>query len=201
MEQMKRLQTGTYDFTIPAVILPMMKARVGDVWINEQNFPDSTFREYVKTLPRSNKDKFTTEELENIKVIACDGYYLDENQKIKSLKGIEYFQDVETITVSGNNLSRLELDQPMLKVLRCNDNQLQSLEIKSSALRYLNCDANEIEHLSLECEALELLYCADNHLTKLDTSCLLELKALYASGNKNIELDTRENHFLEECTY
>lgn len=201
MVEAKRLQSVTYESMIPAVVLPMMKARVGDVWINEHNFPDPSFREYVKTLPRSNQDKFTKEELKQIKVIACDGYYLEEDQKIRSLKGIEYFQDVETITLSGNELTSLELDHPMLKMLRCNDNRLQCLEVKSATLRYLNCEMNELHHLSLDCEALELLYCANNHLKTLDTSSLLELKALYASGNHQIELDLNKNALLEECIY
>ena len=141
----------------PSLAFEITNSNKEDVWIDEETFPDPSFREYIKTLPRRHANRFTQDEIKKIKVIACDGYYLEDHQKIKTIKGIEHFHAVETITISYHHLTSLVLQQPFLKVLNCSHNELRQIKVQSKMLSYLNCDDNKLSYLHIESPNVEVL--------------------------------------------
>ena len=66
---------------------------VGDVPINEVNFPDPVFREYVKNLPGGDDGIFTTAEIDQITRINCFG------TSVENLTGIEYFTALKDVHI------------------------------------------------------------------------------------------------------
>lgn len=59
----------------------------GYIAINEKNFPDENFRDYVAGEWDKNQDKyFSPSEIANAKWISCD------NKEISNLKGIEFLR-------------------------------------------------------------------------------------------------------------
>ena len=163
------LTEGTHRLTVTSLCggwdfdcLEIEDAEAGVVF-NEENFPDANFRQYLK---ENFRDKgFTTEgvtvstyNLNRILEISCG------SRSISSLKGIEYFTALETLS--------------------CHDNQLTSLDISNnSALTTLECHNNQLSELDLSNNtALITLYCQNNHLRSLDLSNQTTLAALNISN-------------------
>ena len=70
-----------------------------DVEINETNFPDPTFREYVKRFDNNRNGKLSTTEINVVKNI-------DVSEKnIKSIKGVEFFVHLEELECVKNKIS------------------------------------------------------------------------------------------------
>lgn len=97
------------------------------VVINSTTFPDSKFRAYVKdfdTDTRLSPGRLTASECEAVKKIEVGG------NEITSLKGVEYFTNLE--------------------MLRCNNNQLEELDVsKNTELYLLNCSLNQLSTLDV----------------------------------------------------
>ncbi len=93
------------------------------VVINSTTFPDSKFRAYVKdfdTDTRLSPGRLTASECDAVKNIEVG------SNGITSLKGVEYFTNLE--------------------MLRCNNNQLEKLDVsKNTKLYLLNCSSNQIQ--------------------------------------------------------
>ncbi len=79
---------------IPAVLLVLLAAlivqaspvtAIGGVVISSVNFPDASFREYVKGFDENNDNFLDTAELDAVTKILCHA------RNIASLKGIEHF--------------------------------------------------------------------------------------------------------------
>lgn len=82
----------------------------GSVYINERNFPDENFREYIKFLDDKDCDCcLTKEERERIESMELDidsdrGYYGNWKKKGSfCIKGIEYFPNLDYVHISGCN--------------------------------------------------------------------------------------------------
>ena len=72
--------------------------------VNETNFPDVAFRNWIiKNIPGAEDKVLTAEEIEAVKSINVSG------QGIKSLVGIKQFKNLETLNCSNNNLKTLDL--------------------------------------------------------------------------------------------
>lgn len=74
----------------------------GDVPIDEEHFPDETFREYVKSHFDKDKDDILNDEeiIDVIRIDVSGSSNLKNN--IVSLQGIEYFVYLETLDCSYN---------------------------------------------------------------------------------------------------
>ena len=76
----------------------------GYIAINEKNFPDENFRDYVAREWDKNQDKyFSPSEIANAKWISCD------NKEISNLKGIEFFTNIWLLECYYNNLTTIDL--------------------------------------------------------------------------------------------
>ncbi len=139
---------------------------ISAVEINETNFPDATFREYIKTNFDSNDDgALVSSEREAVTQITV------ASKGIRSLKGIEHFTEVTHLRCYYNSITELDLSKnTALTNLYCYGNELTALDLsKNTALKYLDCDDNKITHLDLSNNLLlETLYCSRNCLTYLD---------------------------------
>jgi len=91
-----------------------------DVLINETNFPDENFRNFLKQKNYGTDGVLTADEIAGITSLYVNG------KGIKSLAGIKYFTE--------------------LNILYCFDNQLESLNMSANTkIEYLNCSRNQLK--------------------------------------------------------
>ena len=108
--------------------------------IDEINFPDSAFRNYLlENCDFAEDGILTTEEIKNTTVL--DFY---EEYNIESLKGIEYFTALEELDCGSNDIVEIDLsNNTRLEELYCSGNGLTKLDVSA-------------------CQKLELLWCYQN---------------------------------------
>ena len=134
--------------------------------INETNFPDSAFRAFVKSSKIDYdgdgylNDAYPYKEISQITLIDVS------NKGIKSLKGIEFFANLNTLSCKNNQLTELDVSKNDLIFLYCSGNQLSSLKLGNS-------------------EMLQTVSCYSNaSLTQLDISKCPKLLKAYEGGLK-----------------
>lgn len=161
-------------------------AAEGDVIINNTNFPDPAFLEFVKKYDQGNDGKLSTDERNQV-------YILDvEKSGIKDLKGIEWFPKLSTLKCSELGLEKLDLSQNKeLYTLYCSENNLTQLELsQNTELTYLDCSGNKLTQLNLPVSTtLKTLICYDNQLSALDVNSLSGLTNLSCGKNPLGTLD------------
>ena len=160
------------------------------VKIDEAHFPDSNFREFVTQKFDTNpKDgTLSKDELAKVTDLNCDKSYsgVTDDEKIKSLKGIEYFTSLKTLSCRRNLLTELDVsNNSELKSLDCYENQLSALDVSNHpALEYLSSYHNPLTALNVSnCPALKTLSCeGDRLLSELDVSSCSALEKLYCDA-------------------
>ena len=185
-------------------LLPFTASAASGTPINEMNFPDPVFREYVRKIaggPALTEEKARQIEAldvskDNIKKV------LGNRDPITSLRGIKYLKYVKDLNCSGQELTTLDLERnSSVEKLNCSGNQLTKLWLDrtGSSLKYLTCSVNEFTALDLsKCSELIELSCGNNKLTSLDLSANKKLQKIVAGSNKLTTLDTWN---LPELTY
>ena len=159
--------------------------------INKNNFPDDSFRNYIKTYKAGGRDVLTVEEQRKVETIEVEG------KNISSLRGIEAFPNLTELKCGNNSIQKLDLRQnPKLKTLKCNKNQLTQLDLsKNPDIDYLNCSENQLEQLDVShLKDLVMLNCSHNDLEQLDVRNSKFLETLYCSWNRLTELDADVAH-------
>lgn len=158
--------------------------------INKNNFPDDSFRNYIKTYKAGGRDVLTVEERSKVKIININ------KKDISDLKGIEAFPNLTELDCGNNSIQKLDLRQnPMLITLKCNKNQLTQLDLsKNPDIDYLNCSENQLEQLDVSHLKLEYLYCSHNDLEQLDVKNSKWLRELDCSKNELTVLDVDVTH-------
>lgn len=201
-------------------LLPTAALADGDVAINETNFPDSGFREYVKKeFDKDNNDTLSAEEIAAVQDISVTG------QSITSIKGIEHFTALETLFV-GSPITTLDVSKnTALTSLNCRGTKLTSLDTShntklltlecdgiptltslnvsgNTELKHLYCSKNALAALDLTKNlALEKLSCGENEFTTLDLSRNTNLKYLGFVNSKLSSMDLTYNTNLEELYF
>ena len=159
--------------------------------INKNNFPDDSFRNYIKTYKAGGRDVLTVEEQRKVETIEVEG------KNISSLRGIEAFPNLKELKCGNNSIQKLDLRQnPKLKTLKCNKNQLTKLDLsKNPDIDYLNCSENQLKQLDVSnLKDLVMLNCSHNDLEQLDVRNSKFLETLYCSSNRLTELDADVTH-------
>lgn len=158
--------------------------------INEKNFPDPNFRNYIKTYKADGKNVLTVEQQRNVTTIEIN------NKGVSDLKGIEAFPNLTELDCGNNSIQKLDLRQnPKLTKLICNKNQLTQLDLsKNPDIDYLNCSENLLEKLDVSHLELKYLYCSNNNLEQLDVQKSKWLRELNCSKNRLTELDVDVTH-------
>lgn len=182
-------------------------ARIGgDVAINEANFPDVNFRDYVNDFDTDGDGNLSASEISAVTEISIliGG--------ISDLTGIGYFTSLTRLNCRGNELTSLDVSKNVnLTDLDCSDNKLGVLDVsKNVNLENLDCGNNKLTGLDISKNVnLENLYCGKtsvmengNQLTSLDVSQNTNLVALNCDSNELTSLEVSKNANLEhlECS-
>lgn len=189
--------------------------QAGEIAINQTNFPDQGFYEYVVSKDTDKNGALSAAEIGEVRTMYLSG------DKITSLKGIEYFTELQRLDMNNTQVTELDLSAcKKLMVLRLDRNlQLNQLNVTgctalttliatngglsgldvsaNTALEFLNVSDNCLTELNLDSNtALTTLYAYRNQLAKLDVSANPVLKELNASANQLTELDASANAAL-----
>ena len=185
-------------------LLPFTASAAGATPIDEKNFPDPVFREYVRKVAGSTylNDTIVRQiealdvSKDNIKKV------LGDRAPITSLKGIRHLKYVRDLNCRYQKLTTLDLELNMrVERLDCYGNQLTDLWLRptGTSLKYLDCGVNQLNALDLsKSSELTELYCRNSKLTALDLSANTKLQKIGASSNKLTAIDVRH---LSELTY
>ena len=166
-----------------------------DIEINEENFPDEKFRNYLLRQDYGADGVITEAEIAGITDIDVGS----QLWFISSLKGIEHFIALTKLNCEYNPLTSLDVSKnTALTYLNCFSNHLTSLDVsKNTALTYLYCSFNQFTSLDVSNNtALTRLWCYDNHLTSLDVSNNTALTFLSCYNNQLTSLDVSNNTAL-----
>ena len=176
------------------------------ILINEDNFPDENFRNYIidsvyGCYYDTKEDTWCLNEgdIQYVKYIICQGSS-DENGGIVSLKGIELFPELEGLNCDYNQLTELDLSKNLkLTSLHCSNNQLKELDISNNALlKTVFCTNNQLTDIKTgELNNLDWFFCEKNQLTNLDLCKAVHLKKLSCGNNKLTQIDLSKNTELE----
>ena len=128
--------------TCRLLVLAVMLLAIGaeafaDVAINETNFPDEAFRNYVLEYFNTYSGRILSQgDVDNVSQMDVS------NMAISSLNGIEYFRNLSILSCQGNQLTTLDISNNTALVwLECYNNQLTAVDVsKNTALRALYCD-------------------------------------------------------------
>ena len=157
------------------------------VEINDTNFPDPVFQQYVKdnidtadTTSGQKDGRLSKAERDAVTGISID------NQNCTDLTGIAYFTNLTTLSCKQNRLNELDLKYNVnLTKLDCSYNHLTTLDVSNNAkLRILECSNDDMEKLNLgDITNLRWLLCPENNLTELDVSKNRYLERLHCRYN------------------
>ncbi len=154
-------------------------SRAADVAVNEENFPDEIFRNYVATLDEDGNGVLTQEEIDKVTVME-----VSNNANLTDLTGIEYFTSLTDLNCRRTGITELDLHN-------------------NTSLEYLNCEVTKITKLDVsQNTAMQRLLCALTGITELDVSGNPKLKRLECENLQLEELDVSYNTALERlvCT-
>lgn len=162
------------------------------VGINNTNFPDPDFLQYVK----DNIDTEDTTGQKDGKLSQAERDAVTEisitNTNCTDLTGIAYFANLKILYCNDNKLTGLDMSgNPALEQLLCYENNLESLNVtKNKNLSTLKCQHNRLNELNLkDNEKLTELNCSYNQLTTLDVSKNAKLRILECYNNSIAELN------------
>ena len=165
--------------------------------IDENTFPDENFRAYIlKKIDKDGDGYLSETEIAETTSITC------ADRSISSLKGIEYFVNVQLIDCSGYNLTQLDVSKnTALEDLLCSENNLTQLDVsKNTALEHLDCSENNLTQLDVSKNIYLLgLDCSENNLTQLDVSKNTVLEKLSCQQNNLTQLDVSKNVWYLNC--
>lgn len=199
-----RLVSALLTLAMVFTFLPISAFAVtGDVPIDETNFPDEDFREYLKTATYYDKDTGTHKKIntdgngvlslaERTQVTRIDVSSL----KVLNLKGIEHFPELRELKCENRHISKLDLSQnTKLEYLYCKNNELTQLDLsKNPNITILDCSDNKLDKLDVSHQNLESLYCSNNNLDELNVKNSENLRELTCTGNQLTKLDVDVAH-------
>ena len=180
-------------------LLPTAALAAGDVDINETNFPDATFRQYVKDNFDNNKDDtLSADEIAAVKELG-----LKQNlATLRDITGIAFFTELESLVILQNTfvtqldiskntkLKRILIAGPPLTSLDVSKNTaLESLELVSCTLETLDISQNT---------ALKKLDCRRFQFSTLDLSQHTALESIKLSSGNLHTLDVGKNTELKK---
>ena len=181
-----RLVSALLTLAMVFTFLPFSAFAAVETYVPLYNFPDEAFREYLEQFDTDNDTFLSTTEREAVAKIDV------HTKSIDSLKGIEFFPNLETLYCYNNKLTSLDVSKNIaLQKLACSGNQLTSLDVgNNTALENLLCVQNQLTSLDVrQNEKLKQLWCYQNQLTELDVSKNTALEDLDCDQNQLTSLD------------
>lgn len=174
-----------------------------EVAINETNFSDPIFRQVLSREFDKDASGTLSQSERNISAMSLTGY-LQGNEEIKDLDGIEFFADsLTTLYCGGIGLEKLDVSELYkLTSLTCLGNYLTTLDVsKNTALISLDCSNNSLETLYLGTNTnMKTLLCYLNYIEAIDLSGVTSLNTLRCDQNELTRLDVSKNTQLSSLT-
>ena len=156
------------------------------IGINEYNFPDQKFRNFLLTQDYGADALLTQEEIDGITEL-----YVPE-KNIASLEGIQYLRNLTYLDCSRNNLTDAGLSEVVLDLSNLREIQFYNNEgvtwfdasqfPQLETLYGYSCGLTSIDVRG--CTELQHLICADNQLTNLNVSENPKLRELQCQDNQ-----------------
>ena len=168
----------TLKLILAGLLLCTMSA-FADVQINEENFPDENFRNWILEQSYGSDGVITNAEIDTIITINVSQH------NIFDLAGIKFFTNLRELDCSWNQLTSLDISGlANLNFVLCRFNQLTSLNVSDlTNLENLDCSSNQLTSLDvLDLINLEDLVCHNNYLTSLDLTKLNRLSMFNGSN-------------------
>ena len=103
--------------------------------IDEGNFPDEVFREYLKdNFDKDSNGYFSQDEIDSVTIMDA------RNKGIKDLKGIELFTNLQWLHFGSNQVTNLDISKNLeLTALSCRNNQLKNLSKLKTLSKVSDC--------------------------------------------------------------
>jgi uncharacterized repeat protein (TIGR01451 family) len=128
----------------------------------------------------------------NCSEIVNETFVYISGENIADLSGIEYFDNLTTLSCEYNQLTSLPTLPNSLTYLKCHNNQLTSLPTLPNYLTTLVCNNNQLTSLPVLPNSLAVLKCNSNQLTSLP-SLPNSFSSLYCNQNQLSSLPTLPN--------
>ncbi|MBR2752079.1 MAG: DUF4214 domain-containing protein [Clostridiales bacterium] len=170
----------------------------GSIPVDKTHFPDAAFRQFISLeIDNAPLDGWLSKkEINAATVLDCSG------KGIVSLKGIEYFSNLQYFDCSSNNLITLDLksNKELFKLTCRNNPEFYGLYISGlEKLEIVYGSKCSIATLDISTTPnLKSLEVNDNKLIKLDVSSNLKLKTLEVNNNRLTSLDVSKNTALTD---
>lgn len=157
------------------------------VELNEINFPDPIFREYVRSsYDRDDNGKLSSSELNNACIIQTNSL------GISDFKGCELLPYLEFVKIINEKCTAIDLSNAeYLKHLNIHDTPLAAINIgEKKELTSFEVYNNRITELDLSrCPNVESINISNNQLIRLSVQGLRKLQNLYCDSNRLTQLD------------
>lgn len=176
-------------------------AATNGIFIDDKNFPDKIFRDYVYNNFDLDKDYALSDD-ECSAVTSISMY----SKGVADITGVAYFPNLTALVMNENQLTSVDLsNNTKVKKIYLQSNKLTSINISGlSQLTDLNLDNNQLTSVNLStCTALSTLSLSSNQIASVDLSSLTSLTSLQINNNKLTSLNTSKNLKLAtlECAY
>ncbi|MCR0264361.1 hypothetical protein MKC73_10660 [[Clostridium] innocuum] len=167
----------------------------GNIDINETNFPDKEFRDWIKAnITGADDDVLTPDEISKITRID-----VSNESEIKNLKGIEHFTALKELYCDNTGITTLDVsNNKQLTYLSCGSTGITALDVcNNKQLTYLSCDNTGITTLDFSNnKQLTELYCYNTGITTLDVSNNKQLTELHCGDTGITKVDVSKNEQL-----
>ena len=180
-------------FFLSLLMLYVTSIAWADVEINEKNFPDPNFRNWILSQPFGKDGVLSDKEIADITEMNVS------NKIIHDLKGIEYFTALESLNLDKNQVKYIDVSKNKeLAYLRVEWNQLTSLDVsKNEAMRFLMCGGNSLTELNTSgCTALERISCSHNQFNGATMDSLIRNLPIVTKAELCIRSNTNDRNTM-----
>lgn len=145
-------------------------ATTGKVAINKKNFPDKTFRGYIREEFDKNKDGKLSQREINKATNLCIFYQLHARLEKLDCKGIEYFTKLRDVNICGVETVSINVSK---------NKKLENISIYATTIKGLNVKGNKrLESLGIS---------GGSNMKKLDLSANKNLKEIDCAYARNLK--------------
>lgn len=180
--------------TLPAVTF----GANGIDYNDETLFPDEAFRGYVKKFDTDSDGYLSQTEIDAVKTIDIQSL----TQKVKDLKGLEYFTSVTRFLCNYRitDLTHLDLSKnTKLTYVDCGNTSIETIDLsKNTELTYLLCSSSKLTSIDVSKNTkLYYLDCYNTKLTSIDVSNNPELNEIRLGNTQISSLNLTKNTKLK----
>ena len=193
MEAMKKMRTFVFVIIFTFVGLSFsVPVKAEDVAIEDANFPDAIFREYINKYIDKDKNGYLSES----EILGTKSISIWKEEGLSNLTGIEHFTSITSLDCAANSITELDISHNTeLENLQVYSNKLTKLDVSNNTkIKTLSCYENNISELIIgDNNNLTLLSCHKNNLSSLDVTNNPKLAHLCCYDNQLNSLDLSNN--------